>query len=104
MATEKRLIDVNKAIAYMNQIDTESPFDDKEDILEKCVNILHIVPTVDAVEVVHARWIKEYDEHGIDRGWKCSHCKGSVYDMTYEPYAYCPNCSAKMEGDVCDGN
>lgn len=56
-------------------------------------------PTVDAEPVVHAYWIKEQDEYGIDRGWKCSNCKGSVYEMTYEPYKGCPHCRAKMDGD-----
>lgn len=60
-------------------------------------------PTVDAVTVVHGHWIHEYDELGIDRGWKCSACRCSVYEMTYEPYVYCPHCGAKLleEESLC---
>ena len=64
------------------------------------------VPTVDAVEVVHAQWL--YDS-GSER-YFCSACDeyaivqlhrgldGSEY---YEEYLtnYCPNCGAKMDGD-----
>ena len=91
MANEKRLIDANALTDdtyILNSWDApivRAWLDDQ--------------PTVDAVEVVHAYWIKEYDEHGIDRGWKCSNCKGSVYEMTYEPYKGCPHCLAKMDGD-----
>lgn len=46
------------------------------------------------------RWVKRCDELGIDRGWACSICKGSVYSMTYEPYEYCPSCGAKMDQEV----
>ena len=56
-------------------------------------------PTVDAVEVVHGYWEKAHDDLDIDRGWKCIHCNGSVYEMTYEPYQYCPHCGTKMDGD-----
>ena len=61
------------------------------------VSDIENAPTVDAEPVVHAYWIKEQDEHGIDRGWKCSNCRGSVYEMTYEPYKGCPHCRAKMD-------
>lgn len=55
MANEQRLIDANKAIADMNQIEINHPYDDKEGILETCVNLLYNCPTVDAVEVVRCK-------------------------------------------------
>jgi hypothetical protein len=70
-----------------------------EEIFRKRVEM---APTVDAEPVVHAYWIKEQDENGIDRGWKCSNCRGSVYEMTYEPYEGCPHCRAKMDLEVTD--
>ena len=60
MANEKRLIDVKQAIAEMNRVETNRPYDDKEDILEKCVNILYAAPTVDAVEVVRCKDCKKW--------------------------------------------
>ena len=56
-------------------------------------------PTVDAVEVVHAYWIKhEYaeEENGLlVPNYECSACHSWE---RYESY-YCPNCGAKMDGD-----
>ena len=50
-------------------------------------------PTVDAVEVVHGRWIQS------EPGYKlCSHCMADV--AIYSGHRnYCPNCGAKMDGD-----
>lgn len=64
---------------------------------------VELAPTIEAEPVIHAYWIKEQDEHGIDRGWKCSNCRGSVYEMTYEPYKGCPHCRAKMDGGIRNG-
>lgn len=41
-------------------------------------------------------WLEEEDELGVNRGWKCSVCRGSVYEMTSEPYQFCPHCGAKI--------
>ena len=53
-------------------------------------------PKVDAVEVVHGRWIKQ----PVNSSWwvVCSECgitPTNTRDMTH----YCPNCGAKMDGD-----
>ena len=94
MANEKRLIDANAMREdWLENGENEYVYDTNA-VLES----IDAQPTVDAVEVVHGYWEKEHDDLGIDRGWKCSHCKGSVYEMTYEPYQYCPHCGAKMDG------
>ena len=108
MANEKRLIDANAlktkvfnltlyvhGLRFGKTVINNILESYRRGVFEEIDN----APTVEAVEVVHAYWIKEYDEHGIDRGWKCSNCKGSVYEMTYEPYKGCPHCLAKMDGD-----
>lgn len=61
---------------------------------------VEMAPTIDAAPVVHGHWEKSIDELGIDRGWVCSCCKSSVYQMTYEPYEYCPHCGARMDQEV----
>ena len=58
------------------------------------------VPAVDAVPVVHGRWV----DHLV-RDWRCSECgekiqkvrnvDGYCYD---DKPKYCPNCGAKMDG------
>ena len=51
-------------------------------------------PTVDAVEVVHARWDDSFD--GITP--YCTACGRSHNCMNRTPN-FCPNCGAKMDGD-----
>ena len=66
-------------------------------------------PTIDAMPVVHGRWIKmtgmmpsEYHGH-----YECSECqwhmKGLRNSWTREEeLLYCPNCGAKMDGERRD--
>ena len=49
-------------------------------------------PTVDAVEVVHGRWIP-----CGGCGYRCSNCDFWVAFRSLNNY--CPNCGAKMDGD-----
>ena len=70
--------------------------------LNRAMEILAKAPIVEVEPVVHAHWEKVYDELGIDRGWRCSHCKGSVYQMTFEPYERCPHCGAHMDEEVAE--
>ena len=53
-------------------------------------------PTVDAVEVVHGRWVNPY----INRyGHPCHCCSECGFKASYQDKNYCPNCGAKMDGD-----
>ena len=63
------------------------------DIIEE---VLKQIPTVDAVEVVHGRWIDQSFamNGGVVRFCACSECR---HEMTFETN-YCPNCGAKMDG------
>jgi len=62
------------------------------------VRALKAIPTVDAVPVMHGRWIR-YSEIFHDPEYtlvKCSVCGGeSCCDA-----AYCPDCGAKMDGET----
>ena len=69
--------------------------------------VIKQLPAVDAVPVIHARWVKmtgmmppEYHGH-----YECSNCawhmKGLRNSWTREEeLLYCPGCSAKMDGEV----
>ena len=70
---------------------------------------IEAAPIVDAVEVVHGRWIEKWGSY--DKGfyisrkvwYECSHCgmKTNYRDECFEKevdYNYCPNCGAKMDG------
>ena len=86
---EKRLIDAN-ALNW-----GRCPTDGK---LAKAW--LDEAPTVDAVEVVHGRWIEKevklnWCEDDVDILYECSVCECQNFGETH----YCPNCGAKMDGD-----
>lgn len=67
--------------------------------LEVC-GLIFNAPTVDAVPVVHGRWIhteiEDDDWGGAWHKWTCSNCDFSV---GHNPNGtnYCPNCGAKMD-------
>ena len=50
-------------------------------------------PAVDAVEVVHGRWIDAREYCG---DYMCSNCY-ALYGTN--KFKYCPNCGAKMDGE-----
>ena len=50
-------------------------------------------PAVDAVPVVHGRWIASHDEFCA-----CSTCKYPFY-VGWNQANYCPNCDAKMDDE-----
>lgn len=91
-----RLIDVDEAIEKINGlcvdgnknwIGTENQsFIDHADVID----ILSSIPTVDAVPVVHGRWIKDGDY------FVCSEC-GEEHAWADYRATYCEDCGAKME-------
>lgn len=109
MTNEKRLIDANAL-----RTDTMAMCGVNEAVLEKCYPYWQFnkaivnAPTVDAVELVHGRWVllAEFLDGSIFT--ECSVCgeeytykKGrlELVGFEYAKYNYCPNCGAKMDGD-----
>ena len=86
MANEKRLIDAN---ALLESKWWDSLKDDFDKARAKI--IVQSCHTVDAVEVVHGRWLLCSD--CIDLFPKCSVCDS--YELSRRNY--CPNCGAKMD-------
>lgn len=107
MASEKRLIDANEVerklrIAISSwQCDCNSNAPVIARAMEDALQRVIYAPTVDAVEVVHARW-----ENG-----HCTNCKQKAevqsigFNCTggtrvnYKETNYCPHCGAKMDGE-----
>ena len=93
MATEKRLIDANVVMEQRTYL-----WDEALGTCE-CVLVEDIAdaPTVDAVEVVHGRWIEDTATDMI----ACTECghAWNIIDNCTETFNYCPNCGAKMDGD-----
>ena len=68
------------------------------------------IPAVDAVPVVHARWINYpeclgYDGAYCDENIVCSNCESvwNIIDNEADRFDYCPTCGAKMDGERRDG-
>lgn len=57
--------------------------------------IVDSMPTIDAEPVRHGRWEEPYPLDIYDC-YKCS-CCGDTYDRTWN---FCPNCGAKMDGEI----
>ena len=115
MANEKRLISADVAKEMI--VNHANEFSDMLNRREKALLIgggtscIDKCPTVDAVEVVHGRWL--YDS-GSGK-YFCSACDenalsfrkdtlygGDLYEVCLTDY--CPNCGAKMDGGNEDGN
>ena len=98
MANEMRLIDANEveemAGAFADQASTKEAYA----AFWKVIHNIRQMPAVDAVEVVHGRWIKS---ESMVRCAKCSNCKGWVtkHSVNEPDSKYCPNCGAKMDGE-----
>ena len=61
---------------------------------------LEKIPAVDAVPVVHGRWIDENQDDSLDPRMRCSICTGVESPLL--KWRYCPNCGAKMDGERRD--
>ena len=98
MATEKRLIyadDIPWEEYYVPDPDSNAQWDYKKEF-SVTKPIADQMPTVDAVEVVHGRWVEAgFDGHG-DYKECCSNCL--AWSIGADKL-YCPVCGAKMDGD-----
>lgn len=89
---EQRLIDAN-ALDALEDLDYDySPVRDGS-AWYRAADVWACIesePTVDAVPVVHGRFVDA----------ECSVCRwfGNIVETRH--YNYCPNCGAKMDGDV----
>ena len=65
---------------------------------ETVADMISDAPTVDAVPVVHGKWLPE--NRTMDYFWVCSVCKfPSEAHGAFKLYKYCPNCGAYMRGE-----
>ena len=116
MANEKRLIDANALLLEIEEELAHASFffthNQNEMIdcgLRIAANDIRRQPTVDAVEVVHGRWVgsgqwnhkpcrmKNKEKWQTYLCSECGHSNGRRFNDKY-----CPNCGAKMDGDGND--
>ena len=108
MANEKRLIDANDAVEKLKKANQQlgvtmgdiSVIGYNAVSVEAVMHFIKRCKTVDAVEVVHGRWVEADDGDGVI----CSVCREDFCTIIHETdrYNYCPNCGAKMDGDGND--
>ena len=98
MASEKRLIDANEAYEIARSSGLHDDFGRCMADLTSLKELLEDCTTVDAVEVVHGRWVYEPIEFTYEKDIKCSICGSYAQHATN----YCPNCGAKMDGERKD--
>ena len=55
------------------------------------------LPAADVAPVVHGRWATNSDRPD---SLICSVCKCGFDMWKHEPHNYCPNCGAKMDGEL----
>lgn len=60
------------------------------------ISLIEKAPTVDAVPVVHGRWILKETCGPNTKKFHCSVCNKVPKSLCTE--TYCPNCGAKMDG------
>lgn len=116
MANEKRLVDINKFPLLPSRLEGDMS-EYERGYLDAQAN-MNLLPTVDAVEVVHGWWedgrCSNCNEEALSTSWD-----EPIYDYDWEEnlrYAYtethkeyhltdyCPNCGAKMDGGQDNGS
>ena len=113
MASEVRLIDVNKVIDAMQKcIDESDASPDSVAVItfRAIIAALKKEPVVDAEKVTHGHWIEILTGQNSS-GYECSEC-GRIISVVSDVdlrqkvlakrYPYC-HCGAKMDGGAVDG-
>ena len=105
MTNEERLINAFDLIDWLDNFDRENTLrilrGKKAKLLNSHAirNMIVTVPRVDAVAVVHGRWIMKQEpitwcEDDVEVFWECSICQCRNFGES----PYCPLCGAKMDG------
>lgn len=95
METEKRLIDAMQLVTKLSKMVLNEKSARK--VYDNALYCIAEAPTVDAVEVVHGRWIAvPSSDMMTGKAYKCSEC-GKMRYGSFMPN-YCQYCGAKMDG------
>ena len=97
-----KLIDDSALMEYIHNHDYELVSRmgcvDKGMFTDGIEHAINIQPAVDAVEVVHGKWIDDTYSNGTYDA-DCSICGESIkWNGCRNNFNYCPNCGAKMDG------
>ena len=103
-----RLIDADALYAYVREEQRRNPHNGHVERImhnhehEAFLRDIWYAPTIDAVPVVHGRWVQvichvEFEDGFVDRLYEC--CSGCHTPNGRNTSNYCPNCGARMDGD-----
>lgn len=102
MMPNNDLISRNAAIQSISDWSKDCDNESLNDAVTVIKTLIELLPAVDAVPMIHARWIDHKDEH------QCSACKEftivDAYAWMQLRYDFCPYCSAKMDGKRREDN
>ena len=73
--------------------------DDLHHTLVTVCSYIDEIPTLDAVPVVHARWIDLRESYSDIQAGRCSNCGVEVAGVDGD-VNYCFNCGARMDGET----
>ena len=68
-----------------------------DDYANAVAGLIDFFPAVDAVEVVHAKWVRPTKISG--RNFDIPHCSACHEVPCGADGNYCPNCGARMDGE-----
>ena len=100
MANEKRLDLIDRQALGIGRCNPDAfPLQNRAYVAgwNGVIDILEQAPRVEAVEVVHGRWVFNRGAAPNEKSYFCSVCAEGESD--YGTDNYCPNCGAKMDGD-----
>ena len=72
------------------------------DALDEAIYDIRTIKAADVQPVKHGKW-KYYKNNGIIDTYICTNCQGKVemtIDVESSKFKYCPNCGARMGGDI----
>ena len=104
---EKEYIEREALKSKLKNMEATSPNKVYQNAMEDMIyyfipRIIDEIPSVDVAPVRHAKW-KLIDEC-VNEGVYCSNCHKKIYRAEYANQKvkskYCPNCGARMDGDV----
>ena len=94
---DKRLIDANALSQSFTAMQECANMRDHV-YLMGVLSVIDNAPTIDAVEVVHGRWVFDRPNH-----YKCSLCD-AMWSGVVRFMKFCPDCGMPMDGGATDGS